>query len=138
VGGTVETVDEFVEAAETVESDPDEDRARSAAERFLFNLLESVPQTAGRFQLNHRLEFLHGRAPAESDLVAVDHKLVVEIDGSYYHLGSKEAYRRDRRKDWLLQQHGYRVLRFLAEDVVARLEEILTTILAALEFCQST
>jgi very-short-patch-repair endonuclease len=66
----------------------------------------------------------------------VDHKLVVEIDGSHYHLGSKDAYRRDRRKDWLFQQHGYHVLRFLADDVVARLEEILATILTALDFCR--
>jgi len=28
-----------------------------------------------------------------------------------------EAYRRDRRKDILLQENGYLVLRFLAEDV---------------------
>jgi very-short-patch-repair endonuclease len=39
--------------------------------------------------------------------------------------------RRSRRKDWELQRRGYLVLRFLAEDVVCRLDEILDTILAA-------
>jgi very-short-patch-repair endonuclease len=39
-----------------------------------------------------------------------------------------EAYRRDRRKDLALQRHGYLVLRFLAEDVVARFQEIRDTL----------
>ena len=45
------------------------------------------------------------------------------------HLGDPEAYRRDRRKDQLLQEHGYFVLRFLAEDVGKCLEQVLDTIL---------
>ena len=52
------------------------------------------------------------------------------MDGGYYHL-NPEQYRRDRRKDWLYQRHGYLVLRFLAEDVVDDLEAILNTILDA-------
>jgi very-short-patch-repair endonuclease len=42
------------------------------------------------------------------------------------------AYRRDRRKDQLLQETGYFVLRFLAEDVGKELEMVLDTILRAL------
>ncbi|WP_010048939.1 DUF559 domain-containing protein [Gemmata obscuriglobus] len=52
----------------------------------------------------------------------------MEVDGAFYHL-NPEQYRRDRRKDHLYQKHGYRVLRFLAEDVVTDLERILNTIL---------
>jgi hypothetical protein len=48
------------------------------------------------------------------------------------HLDSPEAYRRDRRKDMLLQQHGYFVLRFLAEDVGKQLDTVLDAILRAL------
>ena len=43
-----------------------------------------------------------------------------------------DAYRRDRRKDALLQEHGYFVLRFLAEDVGAKLDMVLDAILRAL------
>ncbi len=43
-----------------------------------------------------------------------------------------EACRRHRRKDALLQQNGYFVLRFLAEDTGKNLDHILDTILAAL------
>lgn len=43
-----------------------------------------------------------------------------------------QAYRRDRCKDRLLQEHGYFVLRFLAVDVGKCLDEILDTILRVL------
>ena len=39
---------------------------------------------------------------------------------------------RDRRKDALLQEHGYFVLRFLAEDVGTQLDHVLDTILRVL------
>ena len=42
-----------------------------------------------------------------------------------------DAYRRDRRKDALLQQNGYFVLRFLTEDAGKRLDQVLDAILAA-------
>ena len=45
---------------------------------------------------------------------------------------TEEAYRRDRRKDVLLQENGYHVLRFLCEDVGKRLDEVLDTIVRAL------
>ena len=57
--------------------------------------------------------------------------MVIELDGAQ-HLADAEAYRRDRRKDALLQQNGYFVLRFLAEDTGKNLDHILDTILAAL------
>ena len=41
---------------------------------------------------------------------------VVEVDGAQ-HLADPVAYRRDRRKDRLLQENGYLVLRYLAEDL---------------------
>lgn len=135
-GAPEELAERFADAARhpvPAPTEEAEDQARSAAERFLFERLESLPRTAGLFRLNRRLEFRHGHAAAEADLLAADLKLVIEVDGSYYHLGSPEAYRRDRRKDWLLQRHGYLVLRFLADDVVRRLEDILETTIAAVE-----
>lgn len=113
------------------EPGPD-DPARSAAERFLFDRLESLPQTAGLFALNTRLDFPFGAAARaiEVDLVARTLGLAVEIDG-YHHFRDADAYRRDRRKDFELQRRGFLVVRVLAEDVAARLEEVLDLILAA-------
>jgi hypothetical protein len=47
-------------------------------------------------------------------------------------LADPVAYRRDRRKDQLLQENGYFVLRFLAEDVGKELDAVLDAILRVL------
>jgi very-short-patch-repair endonuclease len=67
----------------------------------------------------------------EVDLLCADARIAVELDGEQ-HLAGAEAYRRDRRKDTLLQENGYLVLRFLAEDVGKRLDEVLNGILRGL------
>ncbi|MGH9204000.1 MAG: endonuclease domain-containing protein, partial [Vicinamibacterales bacterium] len=54
-----------------------------------------------------------------------------ELDGAQ-HLADPVAYRRDRRKDQLLQENGYFVLRFLAEDVGKELDAVLDAILRSL------
>jgi very-short-patch-repair endonuclease len=114
-----------------------EDTARSAAERLLREALADDPETAGLFAANERLEFRHGRAAAEADLVCWELKLVIELDGAYLHLTNLDAYRRDRRKDWEYQRHGYLVLRFLSEDVLPRPEQVLDTVRAAVAFRRS-
>jgi hypothetical protein len=108
------------------------DLARSASEAFLFRRLETLPETAGRFQLNGKLPIpFDGWGQMEVDLLCAEGRVAVELDGPQ-HLESTEAYRRDRRKDLLLQENGYTILRFLAEDVGTRLDEVLDTILRAL------
>jgi hypothetical protein len=109
----------------------DDDRARSAAERFLFTFLESLPETAGRFKLNASLDFPFGPRPAEVDLLCRSPRVAIEVDGYFHFLGA-DGYRRDRAKDWELQRRGYVVLRFLAEDVIPQLEVIRDRILDAL------
>ena len=108
------------------------DRARSASEAFLYRRLETLPETAGRFRLNADLPIaFDGRGRMEVDLLCVEARLVIELDGAQ-HLADAEAYRRDRRKDALLQENGYFVLRFLAEDVGTRLDDILDATLRTL------
>jgi len=70
----------------------------------------------------------------EVDFLCREARLVIELDGPQ-HLSDPEAYRRDRRKDALLQEHGYFVLRFLAEDVGKRLDSVLDTSIRALGHC---
>jgi len=67
----------------------------------------------------------------EVDLLSADARVAVELDGAQ-HLSDPQAYRRDRRKDLLLQQNGYVVVRFLAEDVTKQLDYVLDTILRIL------
>ena len=72
-----------------------------------------------------------GVSQMEVDFLCEAARVVVELDGAQ-HLSSAEAYRRDRRKDPLLQENGYIVLRFLCEDVARDLDGVLDTILRLL------
>lgn len=108
----------------------DEQGARSAAEAFLFARLEAHPSTAGRFELNGRLQA--GSQEWEVDLLCRAPPVAIEIDG-YFHFTDPEAYRRDRRKDLALQRAGFVVARVLASDVVERLEPTLQTIVDLIE-----
>ena len=123
----------FVHAARSPSQDAEGvDRARSASEAFLYRRLETLPELAGRFRLNVTLPIpFDGSGGMEVDFFYAVAGLVIELDGAQ-HLADAEAYRRDRRKDALLQQNGYFVLRFLAEDAGKRLDPILDAILAAL------
>jgi superfamily II DNA or RNA helicase/very-short-patch-repair endonuclease len=107
-------------------------RARSSTEAFLYRRLETLPMTAGRFRLNARLPIqFDGQGEMEVDLLDEEVRLAVELDGPQ-HLSDPEAYRRDRRKDFLLQENGFLVLRFLAEDVGKNLSHVLDTVVRAL------
>jgi len=123
----------FVHTTRAVQADAEgAARARSATEAFLFRRLETLAGTKGRFRLNERLPIAFDASSAlEADLLCADARLVIELDGAQ-HLGDAEAYRRDRRKDRLLQENGYFVLRFLAEDVGKNLDDVLDAILRGL------
>lgn len=111
-------------------------RAHSAIEAFLFYRLETLPETKGHFKLNHELAIpFGGLGCMEVDLICLDMRVAIEIDGMQ-HLSSKDTYRTDRRKDLLLQEHGYLVLRFLAEDISKKLDVVLDTILQAFKYRQ--
>ncbi|MDB5390379.1 MAG: UvsW helicase [Planctomycetaceae bacterium] len=129
----------FVDVTQATSPDAEgADRARSASEAFLFRRLETLPESAGRFRLNTLLPIpFDERGQMEVDLVCADARLVIELDGSQ-HLESPEAYRRDRRKDLLLQEQGYFVLRFLSQDVGVHLDLVLDTIFRALTHRQRT
>jgi len=108
------------------------ERARSATEAFLFRRLESLAQTKGCFQLNVYLPIpFDNQSQMEVDFLNEPLRVVVELDGAQ-HLSDADAYRRDRRKDWLLQQNGFLVMRFLAEDVGKNLDRVLDSILQTL------
>src|SRR4030095_12331186 len=107
-------------------------RARSATEAFLYRRLDTLAETRGRFRLNVTLPIpFDGCGTLEVDLLCGDARLVIELDGGQ-HLADPVAYRRDRRKDQLLQENGYFVLRFLAEDVGKELDAVLDAILRVL------
>ena len=98
----------------------------------MYRRLETLAETKGRFQLNVHVPIpFDGQSQMEVDCLNEPLRIVVELDGSQ-HLSDPEAYRRDRRKDRLLQQNGYLILRFLAEDVGKDLDGVLDSILQSL------
>src|SRR3954452_10839975 len=99
-----------------------------------YRRLDTLTETKGRFRLNVALPIpFDGFGSMEVDLLCADARVAVELDGGQ-HLADPIAYRRDRRKDQLLQENGYLVLRFLAEDVGRELDMVLDAILRALSY----
>jgi superfamily II DNA or RNA helicase/very-short-patch-repair endonuclease len=123
----------FVHAARTMPEDAEgAARARSASEAFLYRRLDTLAESKGRFRLNVALPIpFDGFGTLEVDLLCADARVAIELDGGQ-HLADPIAYRRDRRKDQLLQENGYFVLRFLAEDVGKDLDAVLAAILRVL------
>lgn len=123
----------FVHAARKVEPAAEGvQRARSASEAFLFRRLETLTETTGRFRINAQLPIaFDGWGMMEVDLLDEETRLVIELDGGQ-HFANEDAYRRDRRKDALLQEHDYFVLRFLVQDIGVKLDLVLDTISRAL------
>lgn len=78
-----------------------------------------------------------GLGRLEVDLLCADARVAVELDGAQ-HLADPVAYRRDRRKDQVLQENGYLVLRFLAEDVGKELDLVLDAIVRAFSSRRAT
>ncbi len=116
----------FVYAARKFNPDAEgEKRARSSSEAFLYRRLETLPSTAGKFQLNKELPIpFAGRGNMEVDLLCPERKVVVEIDGPQ-HL-EPAAYRTDRRKDALLQEDGYFGFGFLLKTSASTSTTFLT------------
>ena len=123
----------FVHATRAMQEDAEgAARARSASEAFIYRRLDTLTETSGRFRLNVALPIpFDGFGSLEVDLLCADARVAIELDGGQ-HLADPIAYRRDRRKDQLLQENGYIVLRFLAEDIGKELDEVLDAILRVL------
>jgi hypothetical protein len=103
---------------------------RSQQEKTLYDQLQAIEETRDLFQPNAYPGFEFGNRPAEVDLLSSSLGIAIEVDG-YHHFQKPERYRRDRRKDYLMQHHDYLVLRFLAEDVDRQIEPILRQIVDA-------
>jgi superfamily II DNA or RNA helicase len=127
----------FVDSARPLPTEAEGiERARSATESFFYRRLQTLDATKGLFLLNAELPIaFDGWSKMEVDLLSRELRVAVEVDGPQ-HLADAVAYRRDRRKDRLLQEQGYLVLRFLAEDVARDLDGVLDALLRAVTFRQ--
>ncbi len=81
-----------------------------------------------RRQADFKFRRQHPIGPFVADFVCLGHRLVVEADGGQHADSEHDA----RRTQWL-ERRGWRVLRFWNNDVLARTDDVLSAILAALE-----
>jgi very-short-patch-repair endonuclease len=62
------------------------------------------------------------------DFACTEHQLVIEVDGGQHSDNSA-----DERRTACLQSHGWKLLRFWSNDVLANTNGVIETILRALE-----
>jgi very-short-patch-repair endonuclease len=89
---------------------------RGACEGLVYYMLEARQETRGRFLSNHRLPSARGGRSYEADIVCVQAKLVIEIDGPEHNHAKQRALDEEKHRD--LEGQGYRVRRFSNEDVI--------------------
>ena len=98
---------------------------KESAQKFLFARLDSLDGNKGMFEQNSRLPIPCGINPyLEVDIRSERTKLAIMLD-TPESISDISLYRLARREDALLQRNGYRILRFLAEDVCERLDAVL-------------
>lgn len=61
------------------------------------------------------------------DFVCLKNNLVIEVDGEYHN--NKSQREADAYRTWYLNGRGYRVIRFTNEEIIADVEQAVTTII---------
>jgi very-short-patch-repair endonuclease len=95
------------------------------AELKLWSKLREINSTGDRFRRQHPV----GKFVV--DFMSLPHKLIIELDGSQ-HLEEKNLDYDARRTAWLEEQ-GFRVLRFMDNDVLNNIDGVLFQILEAIK-----
>lgn len=102
--------------------------ARSEAERLLHRLLRRASVTGWEANTEHCGYIL--------DVAFPDLKLAIEIDGFAWHSGATE-FRYDRRRQNVLVENGWTVLRFTWADLTEHPRRVLAEICAAIRKAQA-
>lgn len=100
-------------------------REPSDAERRLWSRLRD--RQLGGYKFRRQVP-VHGYIV---DFACIETRMIVEVDGSQHF--EPEAEKLDRHRDAELLRVGWRTIRFQADVVVKRTEDVLKTILAELE-----
>lgn len=92
----------------------------SDVEKRVWEFLTRDPELATLFRCNQTVITVHGNRPCV-DLLWTQGRVVVELDGYPDH-SLREAFERDRHRDYELSLSGYQVLRITNDEVVRDLE----------------
>ena len=97
-------------------------RQSTRPEQLLWMVLRNRALDGLKFRRQHAV----GRFVA--DFACIECKLIVELDGASHDID----FMRDQRRDAWLASQGYRVIRFMNDDVIHNLEGVVETIRLAL------
>jgi very-short-patch-repair endonuclease len=97
-------------------------RRTTIAERVLWNRLRARALCGLKFVRQEPV------GPCIVDLVCREQRLIIEVDGGQHGGSSRDAIR-----DRWLRNHGYRVLRFWNNDVIANTDGVLEAIVDTLQ-----
>lgn len=98
---------------------------QTSAEALLWRALRNRKLARWKFRRQHPI----GRCVV--DLVCLDAKLIIEIDGATHSTADEIA--RDSARTYELETYGYHVVRLQNADVYENIEGVLETILCELE-----
>lgn len=104
-------------AAAGVESPPQKLLWETVSSRWPEAVKEHAPIEGRRFRI---------------DIAFVAQKVAIEVDGWAYHGKHRSAHAKDRKRQNLLVQHGWRVLRFTAGEIFNEMSAVIGTIEAVL------
>lgn len=77
-------------------------------------------------KLEHKFRRQHAINDFIVDFVCLDKKLVIEIDGGYHNVKEQEKY--DEYRTFVLNQEGFKVIRFTNEEVIKNTDQVLLKI----------
>ena len=100
-------------------------RAQTEAERLLWRRLRARSLNGFKFVRQEPI------GPYFADFVCREAKLVVEVDGGTR--STDDEIRADQRRAAFLRAQGYRIARFVNEEIYRNLDGAMETILAAIE-----
>lgn len=109
-------------------ADPDAERAR-ALRRNTADAEKIVWQKLRNSQLGAKFRRQEPILGFVADFVSHDHRLIVELDGGQH---AEQRAGQDERRTRVLEQAGFRVLRFWNTDIIDNLDGVLETIKARL------
>ena len=95
-------------------------REQTEAERLLWQRLRGRQLEDIKFRRQQPL------GPFIVDFISFERQLVIEIDGGHHN--SQEIVERDIDRTRWLEQHGYSVMRFWNNEVLANIEDVIEAI----------
>lgn len=97
----------------------------TASEKRLWYALRPLRQRGFHFRKQHPI----GRTIV--DFAYLSYRLIVEVDGAVHE--APEQADHDARRDAFLRSKGFTVLRFSSHEVVGKVDDVVTSVLAELE-----